>query len=443
MKPFAFKITIALLIAALCTTNSESADWNQWQGPDRNAMSKETGLLQQWEEDGPPLAWSITGIGTGYSTPSIADGRIFGISNRDGKEIIWALSETDGKELWAVPIDDAQTEGMPQGIEGAGCTPTIDGEFLYALSYGGELVCMKVTDGEIIWQKNLITDFDGVLPTWRYNESPLIDGDKLICTPGGDEATMIALNKKTGETIWKGIVPKNEEGGSGSGNRRGGGRFRNSGAGYSSPIAIDFEGQRQYIQFTSITLASFSASDGKMLWRYDNPSNNMGINCSTPLYIDGQVFAASAYGSGGGLAKLSKDDNGGFKAEEVWFSKNMENHHGGMLVLDGCLYGANGGNGGGYLVCLDLKSGDVLWNERENRGVRKGSVAYADGRIYYRTEEGSVHLIEPNREKYTEHGSFEQPDRTRQPAWSHPVVANGKLYIRDQDLLLCYDIKAK
>jgi outer membrane protein assembly factor BamB len=218
----------------------------------------------------------------------------------------------------------------------------------------------------------------------------------------------------------------------------------NSGAAYASPIAIEFGGQRQYVQLTAKALVGVAASDGKFLWRYDRPANRMGINCSTPLYHDGMVVAASAYGAGGGAVKLSKEPDGGIKAEEAWFSRSMENHHGGVVVVDGALYGSNGGNGGGYLACLDFKTGDVLWNERDSdkRRVRKGSVAVADGRIYYRTEEGDLILIEPSRKEYLERGRFVQPDRTRLPAWSHPVIANGKLYVRDQDVLFCYDVKA-
>jgi hypothetical protein len=236
------------------------------------------------------------------------------------------------------------------------------------------------------------------------------------------------------------------DGGAGSPGGFGGGRGGGgSGAAYASAIAIDFEGQRQYVQFTSKGVIGVAAADGKFLWRYDRPANGMGINCSTPLYHDGVVFAASAYGAGGGAVKLSKDANGTVKAEEAWFSKNMENHHGGVVLVDGCLYGANGGNGGGYPVCLDFKTGEVLWNEKDadKRRVRKGSITVADGRLYYRTEEGSVLLIEPNAKDYRERGRFEQPDRTKLPAWAHPVVANGKLYIRDQDTLYCYDVGAK
>ncbi|OHB63528.1 MAG: hypothetical protein A2Y77_11370 [Planctomycetes bacterium RBG_13_62_9] len=233
----------------------------------------------------------------------------------------------------------------------------------------------------------------------------------------------MALDKLTGKTIWKSQVPDSPK------------------AAYTSAIAIDFDGQRQYVQLTQKALVGVAASDGKFLWRYDRAANGHGIICSTPLYHDGLVFAASAYGAGGGLVKLSKDASGGVKAEEVYFSKKMQNHHGGMIVVEGCLYGANGGNEGGSLVCLDFQTGNVLWDGREG-GVPKGSVALADGRLYYRTENGAMLLIEPNAKQCVERGRFDQPDRSKQPAWAHPVIANGKLYLRDQDVLLCYDIKS-
>jgi len=446
MKQFISCVALALFSVPTIAASAAPFDWPQWQGQDRNSVSKETGLLQEWPEGGPSLAWKIAGLGGGYSAPSVANGQIFGMSSRGEDEVVWSISETDGRELWATRLGPALTEGMPQGKEGAGSTPTVDREHLYVLGLSGDLVCLQASDGKIVWRKNLTTDFGGVLPTWRYNESPLVDGDKVICTPGGDDATLVALNKMTGETIWKGQLPKPaaaESEGPGAGRRGGRPGMRDSGAAYSSAIAIDFEGQRQYVQFTSKALAGFAASDGKLLWRYDRPANRAGINCTTPLYLDGKVFAASAYGAGGGLVKLGKDGNGGVNADEAWFSKDMENHHGGVLVIDGALYGSNGGNGGGYLVCLDFETGDVLWNEKDpdKRRVTKGSVAQADGRIYYRTEEGEVLLIEPNRMDYLERGRFQQPDRTNQPAWPHPIIANGKLYIRDQDTLYCYDVK--
>ena len=228
---------------------------------------------------------------------------------------------------------------------------------------------------------------------------------------------------------------------------RGPGGFGDSGGlgvAYASPIAIDFKGQRQYVQLTARALIGVAASDGKFLWRYDRPANRMDINCATPLFHGGMVFAASAYGAGGGLVKLNKDADGAVKAEEVYATTDMQNHHGGMILHDGCLYGASGGNEGGALVCLDFQTGKVLWDQRQSAGRRaKGSLAFADGRLYYRMESGTLLLIEPDPKQYIERGRFEQPDRSRLPAWSHPVIANGKLYVRDQDLLLCFDVKAR
>jgi outer membrane protein assembly factor BamB len=422
--PFLTLVTCATT-AALAAPSS-AFDWPQWQGPDRNAISSEHGLLKEWAKEGPPLAWRINSLGGGDSAPSVAAGRLFGMSNRGDDEVIWALSEKDGKELWFTRLGPAFKQDWPQAKEGPGCTPTVDGEMLYVLGLGGSLACLHVKDGKMVWQHSLQTDFGGTVPTWSYRESPLIDADKVIYTPGGDDATLVALDKLTGKTIWKSLVPGSPK------------------AAYASAVAIDFNGQREYVQVTQKALVGVAASDGKFLWRYDRCANSHGINCSTALYHDGLVFAASAYGAGGGLVKLSKDENGGVKAEEVYFSKKMQNHHGGMILFDGCLYGANGGNEGGALVCLEFQTGNVLWDERDDPEHRapKGSVALADGRLYYRTEKGTVLLIEPSAKEYLECGRFEQPDRTKLPAWAHPVIANGKLYLRDQDLLLCYDVKA-
>lgn len=551
------------ILASLClgitipTAADARSDWPQWQGPTRDAISTESGLLGEWPDGGPPLAWRIDTLGGGYGGLAVTAGRIFGMSKRGEEEVVWALSEADGKEVWATSLGEAPEGGMPQGIEGPGCTPTVDGERLYVLGYGGELACLKTADGGIVWQRNLVHDFGGHLPVWRYNESPLIDGDKLICTPGGNDATLVALDKHTGEPVWKSVLPGHTDDSEGpdmmgtmpalvaldkdgdkelsaaeiedaravlSGldkngdgkleeaelraesdggarddrrrRRRGGGvmrslkvhagldadesgevdageleraveslrkldensdgklvedevgqRFRaprRSGAGYSSAIAIEFGGVRQYVQFTSKALVGVAADDGRLLWRYDKPANRNGINCSTPIHLDGKVCAASAYGAGGALARLVGEDDGSFRAEEVWSTRDMQNQHGGMVVIDGCLYGANGGNGGGFLVCLDFETGEVLWNDKDRDGdqVRKASMAVADGMIYYRTEdEGTVLLIEPSSKKYIERGRFGQPDRSRQPAWTHPVIANGRLYIRDQERLFCYTVK--
>jgi len=463
------KVMLIATVAIMTTGSSWAADWPQLRGQNRDGKSIDTGLLKEWPNDGPPLAWKIDKLGGGYSAPSIADKRIFGMSNRGEDEIVWALSETDGKELWVTRLGPAFEQRSSQGREGPACTPTVDGERLYVEGLGGNVACLQVEDGKIVWQISMTDDFGGSVPRWSYRESPLIDGDKVICTPGSTDATLVALDKLTGKTIWKAQMPSGSDTGSaGPGGRpggfggapggtergrgrpggRGGGRGGfgggSGGAAYSSAIAFDFGGVRQYVQLTSRALISVAASDGKLLWQYDKPANRMGIICAAPIYHDGMVFASSAYGAGGGLVKLSKDASSNVKAEEVYATTEMQNHHGGMILLDGYLYGASGGNEGGALVCLDFNTGKVMWDQRDSAGRRaKGSVALADGRLYYRIESGTMLLIEPSPKQYIERGRFEQPDRSRAPAWPYPVIANGKLYIRDQDVLLCYDVKAK
>jgi len=242
---------------------------------------------------------------------------------------------------------------------------------------------------------------------------------------------MMALDKGSGKPIWKCKIPEGRTGDRGF--------LGTSGAAYASAIVVDFEGVRQYVQLTATTLVGVAAKDGKLLWRYDPASNTHRINCTTPLYHDGVVYASSAYDAGGGAVKLSKDASGAITANEVFFTPRMKNHHGGMMIVDGCLYGAAGGNEGGFLVCLDMATGKDLWSERR---AQKGSLTMADNRLYLRTERGELILIEPSRERYVERGRFQQPDRTRESAWTHPVIANGKLYVRDQDVLFCYDIAA-
>ncbi|PQO26500.1 PQQ-binding-like beta-propeller repeat protein [Blastopirellula marina] len=468
MRLLALFLALTAPGSLLFAETAKQYDWPQWQGPNRDAISQEAGLLPEWPKDGPALAWKTTSLGGGDSTPSIAAGRVFGMSNRGDDEVVWALSEADGKEIWATKIGPAYSQRMPQSKEGPGGTPTIDGDLLYVMGMKGNVACLKVTDGEVVWKRDLADEYKGSIPAWSFRESALIDGDKVIFTPGGDEAMIVALHKTTGETIWTSKMPgaaaapaeppaeagapperpgggPGREGGPGGpgrggrGGRGGFGRGPGAGAAYSSAIAIDVDGQRQYVQFAAKGLFAVS-TDGKPLWRYDRPANGMGINCSTPIFKDGLVFAASAYGTGGGAVKLEKKEDGTYEAEEVYFTSSMQNHHGGMIVHDGALYGGNGGNGGGFLACLDFQTGDVLWRERD---AQKGSLTMAGDRLYLRTEEGEVILIEPNKEKYVEKGRFMQPDRTSSPAWAHPVVANGKLYIRDHDTLYAYDVKAK
>lgn len=390
----------------------KSYDWPQWQGQDRTAISHEKGLLHAWPKTGPNLVWRASGLGEGFSTPTVADGRIFTMGNRGKTEYVIALSERDGKELWAVETGPVRANGG--GYAGPRCSPTVDGDRVYALGLNGDLLCLEVRTGKEYWRKDLRKDFGGQVGGWGYSESPLIDGDRLLCTPGGKKATLVALDKKTGDLIWEGPVPRGDQ------------------AHYSSIIAVKVDGKRQYIQFLSGGVVGLSG-EGKYLWRYDHPHNGTA-NCSTPLFHDNHVFAASSYGTGGGLARLTPGDDG-CKAEEVYFTKQMKNHHGGMVLVDGFLYGSDEGQ----LVCMEFLTGKVKWSERK---AGKGSIAYADGQLYYRNEGGPVLLIDANPEKYVERGRFAAP-RSNRPAWPHPVLANGKLYIRDQDMLLCYDVKGR
>ncbi len=416
-----FLATIAFCFA-LAAVPAAADDWPQWQGPQRDGISRETGLLQEWPKGGPTLAWEVKKLGGGYSAPSVAAGRIYGMSYRGGDEVVWALDEKDGSEKWVAKIGPASHDIGSPGSEGPRCTPTVDGDLLYALGTQGDLVCLKTADGSEVWRKNFKKDFGGhFMARWAYCESPLVDGDKLVCTPGGKDNTVVALNKKTGELVWKASVPDG------------------NGAGYASPIAIDAAGHKQYVHFLEGGLVGIDAETGKVLWRSAKGANRVA-NCATPIFSDDSVFAASAYGGGGALVKLTKDDDG-VKATEVYATPKMQNHHGGVILSNGYLFGANGGNEGGWLICLDFKTGAVQWDEREGKHAPKGAIAMADGRLYYRHENGTMTLLEPNPKEYVEHGRFEQPDRSRANAWSHPVIANGKLYLRDQDVLLCYDIK--
>ena len=218
------RVTLAATVLLIVAGSSLAADWPQWQGPNRDGKSADTGLLKQWPENGPPLAWKIDKLGGGDGGPAIAAGRIFVMSNRGDKEVVWALSEKDGSEIWVTPLGPAFQQQPSQGREGPSCTPTVDGERLYVEGLGGNVACLQVKDGKIVWQRSLTEDFGGRRPMWSYRESPLVDGDKVIVTPGGADAIMVALNKLTGETVWKAKMPDSPAGDSGAPGGFGGGR---------------------------------------------------------------------------------------------------------------------------------------------------------------------------------------------------------------------------
>jgi outer membrane protein assembly factor BamB len=430
MNRYAWWLVLVLpCAAAVAADPKESFDWPQWQGPDRTAVSKEKGLLKDWPKDGPPLAWKVKGIGEGMGGIAVSRGRVYTTGDSGGDAWLFALNESDGKEVWKAKVGKSGKYGNVYRPSGPRATPTVDGDRLFILSQHGDLVCFTI-EGKEVWRIDYVKDLAGIIPVWGFSESPLVDGDKLVCTPGTEDGTLMALDKKTGKQLWKCKVPEGPTGDRGF--------LGKSGAAYSSVIALDFEGVKHYAQLTATTMVGVS-TDGKLLWRYDRASNTHRINCSTPVYHDGMVFAASSYDAGGGAVKLSKGDKGEITAKEVYFSKNLKNHHGGMVLVDGYLYGCFDP---GILTCIEFKTGKVMWDDRK---PGKGSIVYADGRLYCRNEgrEGTVYLVEANPKEYAERGRFNPPERTKEQAWPHPVVANGKLYIRDQDVLLCYDVKAK
>lgn len=409
-------LRLALLSFVLCGSVqlSTAADWPQWRGPDRTGISPETGLAQSWPAEGPPLAWKIDTVGIGFSTPAVAAKRIYVMGNRDNQEWIFALDATKkGKLVWEMPIGPVRSEGA--GYPGPRSTPTVDGKRVYTLGINGDLVALDSSTGKIAWRHDLVADFGGGIPNWGYSESVLIDGNKLLCTPGGSQATLVALDKRSGELLWQSPI--------------------GDGAGYSSIIKAKLAGREQYVQFTAQGVVGVAADSGEFLWRYDAPANGTA-DISTPLSEGNYVFAASGYGTGGGLAEIRRAGSK-FAAEQVFFSKDIKNQHGGVLLIDGHLYGANDPS---LLSCLDFKTGALRWSDR---APGKCSLAFADGRLYARSEEGKVSLVEANPASCVLHGQFDQPDRSEQPSWPHPVIAGGQLYLRDQGVLLVYDIRAR
>lgn len=418
-----------LPVAAQVQLKASPDDWPGWMGPDRTGVSQETGLLKQWPKSGPQLLWKVEDIGEGYSTPSIAAGKIYLMSNRGLEdEFALALSVKDGSKVWERRIGKVGRNRSPANYPGSRSTPTVDGDSIYVLGSDGDLACLDAAKAEVRWQKNLHADFEGDPGIWAYAESPLIDGDVLICTPGGDKATLVALNKTNGEVIWKAAVPGKEMGG-------GDPKVKSNTAAYASAIVATVGGIKQYIQVLNGGLVGVAAKDGKLLWRYEKLTGR--TMCNTPLFHDGYVFLSSLAPDGtvgSALVQLSVTGEG-MSAKEIYHTKALAAHHGGVVRIGDAVYGTSQG-----LVCLDFKSGKTKW---QDRCVGKGSISSADGCLYVRSEKGPIALVEATPDAYKEIGRFDQPERSKQNAWPHPVIAGGRLYLRDQNVLLCYDVKLK
>ncbi len=406
----AFVVTLLVNVAL-----AEAANWPSFHGPNRDRICTETGLLQEWPEGGPKLLYRSVDVGTGYGGPTIVAEVLYIMGDTDEQEWVFALDAAQqGKVIWATAIGPVQYNDYSPGTR---ATPTFDEGRIYALGASGALVCLDAESGRIVFRKSLVSDFGGAMPRWGYAESLLIDGELLLCTPGGKRATMAALNKKDGKTVW--VSPGGDS------------------ANYSSIVKATIGGVAQYVQFVSHAVIGVDAKSGKQLWRYEAPAYTEygGINIATPIVFGDTVFAASGYGVGGGLADIRRTADG-FSAKERYFTKKMKNHHGGIILLDGYLYGCNDP---GILTCLEYATGQVAW---ESRKPGKCSVLFADGMLYCRSETGPISLVEATPDAFRIRGQFEQPDRSDQKSWPHLVIANGRLYVRDQNLLLVYDVRA-
>jgi outer membrane protein assembly factor BamB len=396
-----------------------ASDWPQWRGPQRNGHSAEKGLLQDWPKEGPKLLWQVNDIGSGYSTPSIAAGQMYLLSNEGlEKEFALALSTKDGRRLWSAPIGKVGHPEQNPTYPGSRSTPTVDGTRLYALGSDGDLVCLNTSDGKEHWRKNLRIDFGGKYGEWAYAESPLVDGDALICTPGGSNATMVALNKITGAVIWKCAMPEADD------------------ASYASMLLAEFSGIKQYVQFLAKGLAGVDAKTGKLLWRYARTAKGSPAVVMTPLISDGCIYTGAFRGGAALIRPVQK--SGAFVVEEVYFNNKLPFGLGSVIKVGDYFYGS-----GQSLMCIDFKTGAIKWEER-SKGL---SCLAADGRLFAHADDGAVLLIEPGQEAYRERSRFTPPNRpdghNDSSALTHPVLVDRRLYIRELSSLWCYDVAAQ
>jgi len=410
MKTFSIKTLMSVAVIALFLSTEivaqVGADWPQWRGPNRDGISKETGLLKQWPEQGPPLVWKATGAGGGYSSMSVANGRLYTMGLRGDREFVIAFDIATGKEVWATPHGKAYRDSRGDGPRG---TPTFEAGRLYSLGGNGDLSSIDAKTGKIIWSMNVLQKFGGENIGWGISESPLVIGEKLIVNAGGPGASVVALNKKDGTLIWK---------------------SQNDKAGYSSGMPVQIGDTTQVVFFTHERVVGLDLKDGKLLWDYPRVANNVA-NVATPVIRGNRVFLSSDYGTGAGMLEIKADG----KAQEVYFTKDMRNHHSSSILIGDHLYGFSSS----VLTAMRFDTGEVAWRDRS---VGKGSLVYADGHLYALSENGVVGLIEATPTGYVEKGRFRiQQDSL--PTWTHPIVVGGRLYLRDQDTIYAYDVREK
>jgi outer membrane protein assembly factor BamB len=414
-------------LVMLTVTTASAADWPQWRGPDRDGRSPEKGLLQSWPDGGPPLAWRASGLGSGFSSVAVVGERIYTMGDFGDKQHALALDRSSGKVVWKTEVGPAWEDEYL----GPRSTPTVDGTRVYLVTTEGKVWCLDGADGKKIWSRDLPKEFDGRMMKangtydWKFSESPLVDGDRVVVTPGADKAALVALDKKSGEEIWRASMPALGERGE-------------DGAAYSSVVISNAGGVRQYVQFVGRGVIGVEAETGRFLWGYNRIANDVA-NIPTPLVDGNRVFVSSGYGTGSALLELVTSESG-IAAREVYFleADTMQNHHGGLILDEGYVYTGSGHNKG-FPVSVELATGKVAWGPVRNEGQSSAAIAYADGRLYFRYQNGLMVLVEATPEAYREHGSFMIPDVDR-PSWPHPVISDGKLYLREQDQLFCYDV---
>lgn len=413
-----FILALSITATAFAVVPAASTDWPQWRGPARDDLSKETGLLKQWPAEGPKKVWSFDKAGQGYSGFAVVGGRLFTMGTRDGSEILMCLDAAKGTELWSAKLGPILGNKWGDGPRG---TPCVDGDKVFTMGGDGTLACINSKDGKEVWRTTM-KDLGGKTPGWGYTESVLVDGKLVLCTPGGPNGTMAALDKATGKVVWQTKELTN-------------------GAHYSSIVPATINGATQYVQRTAETVFGVSPKDGKVLWQQAYPGKTAVI--PTPLVKGNQVYVTAGYGVGCMSFTIEKDNSVKMIYDETASTeKVMKNHHGGVILLDDHVYGYSDGLG---WICQDFKTGKLVWQERSKLG--KGAISYADGHFYCLDESnGNVALIEANPTGWKEVSRFKLDPQTtiRSPQgriWTHPVISNGHLYLRDQDLIHCYAVK--
>lgn len=418
----AFLASVEKSEATATTTSATGGQWPAFRGPKGDGISPDSNLLEEWPEAGPEKLWVYEQAGMGYSGFSIVDGRLYTMGTRGDDVTLVAVDVATGKEIWATAVSKDDKEGYASGWgHGPRSTPTYSDGHVYGIDPKGGVFCLQAESGELVWKKHLVDDFQGQMGGWGFSESPLIDGDKLVLAPGGKEAGMVALDKKTGDLIWAAAELKPGK------------------AEYATVIPAEINGISQYIKLFEQELVGVNAEDGKVIWT--SPWGGKTAVIPTPIVSGNEIYVSSGYGVGCKLVRIGSDN----KPSDVWENKTMINHHGGVIKVGEHLYGFSDAKG---LICQDWESGEMVWNEK-GQFTLKGSVHIADGHIYaFNEDDGTLTLVEVNPKEYKQKGQFkldpQSPNRNpKGKVWTHPLVLDGKLYLRDQEYLVCYDVSAK